>query len=465
MSKSKQYIFSVFADFLTINLAWSLYFWFRVRSGWLVYSAEPEFLVPMLIICVFWLVVFFLFGLYKPWYTKSRVDELFTMVKAVTFGVLLLFFIIFIDDKGMGSPIKNRLLIAAYWGIMICCVGDGRLVIHSLKRKLLEKGIGNRHAVIIGLNQRAHELYEMVEQHSALGYRVTGFVSLDKRKQLSPFHNAPILGTIDNLTSIIEQYDIKDVLIALDSTEHDKLLSIITLCNGHDVSMKIVPDLYDIVSGQARTNQIYGFPLIEVMPELMPPWENAAKRLVDILVSFTVLFGGLPLWLLVALGIKIDSRGPVFYTQERVGKDGKIFKMIKFRSMFKDSEVESGPVWAHKKDPRTTRAGKLLRKLRLDEIPQFINVLEGTMSLVGPRPERPFFVEKLSKELPLYARRLKVRPGITGWAQVKHKYDESLEDVKTKVKYDLFYIENMSLRMDLKILLNTIYVVLTGRGH
>ncbi|HMD14286.1 MAG TPA: exopolysaccharide biosynthesis polyprenyl glycosylphosphotransferase, partial [Bacteroidota bacterium] len=186
---------------------------------------------------------------------------------------------------------------------------------------------------------------------------------------------------------------------------------------------------------------------------------------IDILVSFITLSIGLPIWILITIAIKLDSRGPVFYLQERVGKDEKLFRIVKFRSMYQDAESESGPVWANRKDPRTTRVGKVLRKLRFDEIPQLINVLDGDMSLVGPRPERPFFVEQLSKEIPLYKRRLKVRPGITGWAQVKHKYDESIDDVRRKVQYDLSYIENMSLRMDLKILLNTISVVLLGKGH
>ena len=169
--------------------------------------------------------------------------------------------------------------------------------------------------------------------------------------------------------------------------------------------------------------------------------------------------------MLVALAIKLDSKGPVFYSQERVGKDGKVFRMIKFRSMNEDAEKHSGPVWANHKDPRITKVGKLLRRLRLDEVPQFINVLDGDMSLVGPRPERKYFVEQLSKEIPVYMRRLKVRPGITGWAQVKLKYDESVEDVRKKVQYDLFYIENMSLRMDFKILFNTIAVVISGKGR
>jgi len=465
VSKRTQYNLLLLTDLLTIGLAWSVYYWFRVESGWIVYSGEPEFLLPMLFISAFWLLIFFLFGLYRSWYTKSRVDELVTVFKAVTFGCLLLFFVIFIDDAGIGPPTRMRLLIAVYWLLMLLFVGSGRITLHSIQRRLLEAGVGRRNAIIVGTNKRALELLDMVRQHPALGYEVLGFVKTERTGVPLTKKNLPVLGSIADLPKIMDRYHIKEVLIALDSTQHDKLLNIISSCNGHDASLKIVPDLYDIISGQTRTNQIYGFPLIEVMPELMAPWERALKRLLDVSISFLILLLGLPFWLLIALAIKLDSPGPIFYIQERVGKDGRLFKMIKFRSMFHKAEERSGPVWANKRDPRVTRVGKILRRLRLDEIPQFLNVLQGDMSLVGPRPERPYFVEKLTKEIPLYSRRLKVRPGITGWAQVKHKYDESFEDVKKKVKYDLFYIENMSLRMDLKILLNTIYVILTGKGH
>jgi exopolysaccharide biosynthesis polyprenyl glycosylphosphotransferase len=206
-------------------------------------------------------------------------------------------------------------------------------------------------------------------------------------------------------------------------------------------------------------------PLIDLVPQLMPEWERKLKRLLDIMISFIILIVSLPLSLMVAIAIKIDSPGTIFFIQQRCGLNDSVFRMIKFRSMFKDAEKHSGPVWSQKDDPRVTRVGKILRKLRLDEIPQMYNVLKGEMSLVGPRPERPFFVEKFAKEIPYYKRRLKVRPGITGWAQVKHKYDESIEDVKAKLRFDLFYIENMSINMDFKILFRTIFVVVFGKGH
>ena len=197
----------------------------------------------------------------------------------------------------------------------------------------------------------------------------------------------------------------------------------------------------------------------------MPEWEKKLKRLIDVFNSLIILIISFPVIISAAIAIKLESRGPVFFKQERSGMNGITFRIIKFRSMYEDAEKHTGPVWSSKDDPRVTRVGKIVRRVRIDELPQMINVLKGEMSIVGPRPERPFFVEKLSQEIPYYKRRLKVRPGITGWAQVKHKYDESVEDVKIKLRYDLFYIENMSLRMDFKIIMRTIFVVLFGQGH
>ena len=456
---------TILIDLITISCAWLCYYLFRIRSGWLTYPVEPDFIIPMIAVGIFWLIVFFFFGLYRPWYAKSRFDEFATIFKATTFGVLFLFFAIFIDDGGVGSPLKSRLLILLYWLLMLTFLGSGRFFMHTFQRRLLMAGIGLRNTLIVGWSDKARELFKSVKNSPALGYKIIGIVPVTNGENDSEYDGIPIKGNIEDLPKFVDESNVREILIALDSSEHDNLLRIIATCNTRAVGLKIIPDLYDIISGQARTNQIYGFPLIEIMPEIMQPWERAIKRIIDILFSAIVLLIGLPIWILVAIAIKLNTKGPIFYTQDRVGKDEKHFPIIKFRTMFTNAETESGPVWANKQDPRVTRVGKILRKLRIDEIPQLINVLDGNMSLVGPRPERPFFVEQLSKEIPLYKRRLKVRPGITGWAQVKHKYDENIEDVKKKVQYDLFYIENMSLRMDFKILLNTITVVLLGKGH
>ncbi len=464
MSNRREIFVLLISDLLMISAGWTLYFIFRVRSGLFEVSGQPDFWAPMFAVTAFWLLLFFVVGLYRPWYAASRFDELALLFKTVVMGSLIVFFAVFLDDAGRPTGTNSRLLIAVYWADVLLMVSLGRMVLRSIQRRMLIAGIGVHNTLIVGSSARSRELCSEVEKYPALGYKVVGFVGLDRRRSGQNYRKIRVMGGIDDLSEIIRREDVLEVLVALDSADHGRLLEIMSKCNGHKVSIKIMPDLYDIISGQARTNQIYGFPLIEITPQLMPAWEESTKRLLDVAVSVAILVVGLPVWILIAVVIKLESPGPVLYRQERVGKDGAVFNIVKFRSMERDAE-KSGPKWAGRRDPRITGFGRILRQLHLDEIPQMVNVLKGDMSLIGPRPERPVFVERLSKEIPLYQRRLKVRPGITGWAQVKQRYDDTIEDVKKKVQYDLFYIENMSLRMDFKILLNTAYHVLLGRGR
>lgn len=449
-------------DFFAINLAWVCYYLLRIESKIIIYQAKPDLLLPMFVMYLYWLCVFIFFGLYRAWYAKSRTDEFSSVFRTISLGCILMFFVIFFDDERNAMYSGNRLVILMYWVLMIAFVGVGRVVLRSFRKRLLLQGVGLSETIIVGTGPKAIELFESVKKYPALGYNVIGFVSTDetaKNKSLQ------ILGSINEIPEIIKHNNAKNILIALDSQQKEGVLTVVSLSTGFDVSIKIIPDMYDIVSGQARTNQIYGFPLIEIMPHIMQPWEESAKRLVDIVVSIIILTLSSPLWIMVSAAIRLESPGNVVYSQERVGIKETRFRMHKFRSMRSDAEAKTGPVWAPKDDPRVTSVGRFLRKTRLDEIPQFVNVLKGEMSLVGPRPERPHFVEILSKEIPLYKRRLVVRPGITGWAQIKQGYDTSIDDVRSKVRYDLFYIENMSFRMDIKILLMTVYIMITGKGN
>jgi exopolysaccharide biosynthesis polyprenyl glycosylphosphotransferase len=466
MSRKTERLLLILIDFIAINAAWMVHYAFRIESGMVPYSFKPDFILPMLIICAYWYLVFIFFGLYRPWYAKSRVDELFTIVKAVAIGVLLLFFVIFIDDEARGVvQVSSRLLIFGYWFAMALFVGAGRMIIRTIQHRLLEKGIGHRKTIIVGDSERAVELLDLLLKYPALGYDVTGVVTQKGVQEDTLRNGVPVLGKYAKLPAIIKEHGIQEVLIALDMKQQDKIASIIDKTDGFRVGLKILPDLYSTISGQVRTNQIYGVPLIEVTPTIMQPWQESVKRTIDVLFSFSILTIGSPLWLMISAAIRLESKGPAFYRQDRVGKEGKVFIMYKFRSMYRDAEKLSGPTWAGKKDPRVTFVGAILRKLHLDEIPQFINILKGDMSLIGPRPERPFFVEQFYKQIPLYSRRHLVRPGLSGWAQVKHKYDETIEDVKIKLQYDLYYIENMSITMDMKIVLMTTYRMVLGKGH
>jgi exopolysaccharide biosynthesis polyprenyl glycosylphosphotransferase len=403
--------------------------------------------------------------MYRTWFASSRLDEISTLFKASFVGIFILFFLILIDDYINGAGSTTRILIFIYWGFFLFLTATGRLFVRSFQRRLLIRGIGRKNALIVGFNENANDVQNQLKQHPALGLDVVGYIKAHNNSDDSEYNGIKTIGTIDDLQETIDRFNAKEVIIALEREDKDALVEIIAKCEPKNVGLKIVPDLYEILSGQARTSQIYGIPLIDIMPELMPEWEKKLKRLIDISVSLVFLIITSPVLLITMLAIKLESEGSVFYRQERCGINGNVFRIIKFRSMRKDAEKLTGPVWSQKDDPRITKVGKFIRRTRIDEIPQIINVLKGEMSIVGPRPERPYFVEKLSMEIPYYKRRLKVRPGITGWAQVKHKYDETIEDVKIKLRYDLFYIENMSLRMDFKILFRTIFVMLLGQGH
>jgi exopolysaccharide biosynthesis polyprenyl glycosylphosphotransferase len=308
-------------------------------------------------------------------------------------------------------------------------------------------------------------------QNPSWGYRAQGVILshetdlINWQKRIVPSTTLPILGYSNQAQQILSKESPSDVIVMMEQTDHRWLLDIVMQCRELGISVKIQPDLYEIFTGQARLLAIHGMPLIDINPELLKTWERVVKRIFDIAFSAIVLLLGLPFLLITAILVKLDSKGPIFFSQIRVGKNGKIFTMYKFRSMITDAEAE-GPRWASVNDPRVTRLGRFLRKSHLDEIPQFWNVLKGEMSLVGPRPERPFFVEKFKKDVPYYLRRLVIRPGLTGWNQVHYRdYEETLEEITNRLKHDFYYIENMSLQLDVEIIIRTVIRVFRGQGQ
>jgi len=480
VNRKTELLFLVAMDAVALALANLFWYWSRFKWGLFadpVYSPDPTVAGTLVILLtVFWLVVFLFFGLYRERYAASRFDELVTIGKVVTIGILILFFVFFVDAL---DPLSARPNLIAYWGAVIFMVSVGRIVVRSVQKFLILRGKGLHRALIIGWSDVLEPLYEEVARYPEAGLDIVGAIRLTRdnggsqsgstnsAEPSTSIADTNLDGeyTVEELPRLIDELEIQDVLIALGPNDGEQLVEVLRLCDGKAVTLKLVPNFYSIIGGMARTEHMYGLPLIEVLPEPMQAWEQSLKRLFDLIVAFVVLVVGLPLWVLLSLLVRLTSPGPAIYRQIRIGQHGKPFTMLKFRTMGEHAEADTGPVWASEDDPRYTPIGQWLRKTRFDEVPQFWNVLKGEMSLVGPRPERPFFVEKLAKEIPLYSRRHRVKPGITGWAQVKWKYDSDLKDVQQKVKYDLFYIENMSLRKDLQILFRTVYTALKGSGR
>ena len=477
-------------DFIALNAAWLAFYWLRVDSGWFVFHRGPNDLTPALLpqsallLYFFWMVLFVFFGLYRPWYVRAPFDEIITILKTLGVGTILLSVLMWWDPSHTISPSANdpRVLGITYFLITATfCIAVRSLTRYG-QRRLLESGVGTRPSIVIGNPENAKDLAARVAHYPRLGYDVIGYVNPSSNGSVHPasftieqkngrrghttnMRVIPRLGTTEELEAVIDRHGVKEVLIALGSNEHERLIDVIARASKSNAGLKIVPDLYDIVSGQARAREIYGFPLIDVNPVLLRPWEEAAKRTLDVSVSLLLIALGSPVILGTALAVKLSSKGPIIYSQERIGREGKRFRIFKFRSMLVGAEP-SGPQWASKNDPRVTPVGRFIRKSHLDELPQLWNVLRGDMSLVGPRPERDFFVRQLVQEIPYYNRRHRVRPGVTGLYQAMvDKYDENIDDVKQRVKYDLMYIESMSFRLDLKILFRTGYMMFRGKGQ
>lgn len=409
----------------------------------------------------FWWLMFAASGSYRLHWDMSWADELKLVMKPVTTGFIILFFAAFLIAP---SASIGRWIIVFYYVFLILFVFIARGCERLIERHLAKKGILRRYAVIVGTGSGASILEHYLKDNIALGYHVIGFVDPQKEDVEQVVSEEQILGTVTDLTDIMNEYPVQELLVTVASNFHDDILSLLLPATGAGIRVKVVPDLYDIVAGHVHNTQIMGQPFMEILPERLSFWQKLVKVCMDYFISTVILLVCLPFWFLIGIAIKIDSRGPIFYRQKRVGKGGKDFRVFKFRSMMKDAEKHSGPVWAGRNDSRITRLGRLLRRARIDEFPQLLNVLKGDMSIVGPRPERPAFVEELRKIYPFYQKRLTIKPGLTGWAQVKLEYDTDLESVASKLKYDFFYIENQSIFLDLEILARTIKVVLTGAG-
>ncbi len=467
-SRHSQILIQVIVDSIAVIFSYLTYYYIRFESGIYSVIVKPglvEVAMGTMLFLFYWLNVFFFSGMYKNWYERSPFDEIWAVLKVTLIGCAFIIFLVIYDSAS--SP---RQLYFIYVLLMSVSVLFGRMAARNFEKKLRTSRKLTIPVLIVGTARRAFEFYLKTEQSPSWGFKSLGIVLIESDDIFDtnyPVHdfNNQVLGHLDDLEHLIDTIHPEEVIICSDKTNHDLLLSVVSVCSDRNLRVRIEPDLYDIFTGQAKTHNLYGIPLIDISTQLMKPWQEAMKRIFDITFSLLVLLGGLPIWILVAIFVKLDSKGPFLYIQPRVGKDGRVFNIYKFRSMTFEPEVKEQK-WTVVNDPRVTKFGKFIRKTHLDEIPQFVNVLLGDMSVVGPRPEQPKFVEEFSRAIPHYKRRLKVRPGITGWWQVQSSsYTLSLDEIKYRIKGDFYYIENMSLRLDVEIVIRTVYLVITGHGQ
>ncbi|MFZ9870551.1 MAG: sugar transferase [Candidatus Kapaibacteriota bacterium] len=465
---AKPRILQISADTIAVVGGFALYQWLRVvLLGEVRTFSVSEHMVVTAVVTTYWYIWFWLGGLYRDMYVRSPFEEFFRVVRQTFVGSAVFFLLIYMSSNEAYQE-NPRAVFALYWILITVLVGSGRLIARAIQRWLRESSWVRIPAVVVGSPERIRDLLAELRRMPALGYHVVGVIPIGTSTETSNteewFGSVPVLGPVEELSAILQRHEPKDVLISVEHSNHAELLALVARCAERSRRVKIVPDMYEIVSGQVRVYQLYGAPLIDVYPELMQPWEAVAKRTLDILVSLAILVIGSPVWLLTALVVKVSSTGPIFFRQERVGRDGSVFVMAKFRSMY--THMEHDRSWVRDGDPRVTPVGKFLRKSHLDEIPQLWNVLRGDMSLVGPRPEQPLYVEKFTAMLPYYGRRHSVRPGVTGWWQVMARSNpESKEEIESRLRYDFFYIENMSFKLDLEILVRTVFVMFQGHGR
>lgn len=469
MKRIKQMTKYIVGDYVSSNVAWFLFNIFRYYEGGASrnfptlygFLFDTKLLEGQLLIPLLWMFIFYLSGYYNRPFFKSRLLELFNTFCSVVIGVILIFFIALLNDVRQ-LELGNYSLLIALFIIQFVLVYLPRFSITQFATHKIHRGVWGFNTLIIGSGTKAASLYdEICSMKKSLGFNISGFVRVKNERHVV----APqlVVGDIEHLGPVIERLRIEEIIVALDQATDKKLHGVINTLFQYNLPIKMLPDDSEMILSRVRMSNIYGSPMIDVSTCGLSESEKNLKRVLDIFISSIAIGVLIPVYLFLALKIKIDSKGSVLYKQERLGYHKKSFMMYKFRTMIKDAESE-GPALSKVNDERITPFGRFMRKYRLDELPQFWNVLKGDMSLVGPRPERPFYVDQIVERAPYYTLLYQVRPGITSWGMVKFGYAQNVDEMIKRLRYDILYLENVSLLVDLKIIIYTVKTVITGRG-
>ncbi|MBD2769025.1 sugar transferase [Hymenobacter sp. BT664] len=465
-----QYVKLIAADFGAALLAWVCFF--LVRKYLLDELTGYQFTESALLglagsavfIAVFWIVLYSLVGEYRDIYRKSRLAEIIRLAQVSGLGAVFIFFTLLLDDQGVVNYRAYYKTFTAYYLLHFFITAVLRTWAVGSVQRQVRRGRISFPTLLIGSNSLAlNTMRDLARTSRNLGMRLVGFTPVGDTIDPELAAELPVQGSYERLPALVQALNIEEIVIAIEPSEHRLIQNILALLEGTPARVSVLPDLYQMLLGSVKVNHLFGTPLIEIKQDLLPVWQAVLKRIIDVVGSALFLLLASWVYAFTAVMVKLSSPGPVFYRQERIGKNGQPFNIIKFRSMFLDAE-KMGPALSSDHDPRITKWGRFMRKVRLDELPQFWNVLKGEMSIVGPRPERQFFIDQIMLIAPHYRHLHRVRPGLTSLGQVKYGYAETVAQMVERLKFDILYIENMSLGMDFRVLLYTLKIIIQGRG-